>query len=110
MLGQALELKARSQTSSAIKALLGLAPKTARRVAPDGSEQDVPLDQVQVDDLLRVRPGEKLPVDGVVVEGISAVDEAMVTGEAIPVEKRAGDRVIGAVGRNPPSCFRGQAE
>ena len=96
LLGQVLELKARSQTSSAIKALLGLAPKTARRVAADGSEQDVPLDQVQVGDLLRVRPGEKIPVDGIVVEGTSAVDEAMVTGEAIPVEKKAGDRVIGA--------------
>lgn len=96
LLGQVLELKARSQTSSAIKALLGLAPKTARRVGPDGSEQDVALDQVQVGDLLRVRPGEKIPVDGVVVQGTSAVDEAMVTGEAIPVEKKAGDRVIGS--------------
>jgi len=96
LLGQVLELKARSQTSSAIKALLGLAPKTARRVAPDGSEQDIPLDEVQVGDLLRVRPGEKIPVDGVVVEGSSAVDEAMVTGEPIPVEKMAGESVIGA--------------
>jgi len=96
LLGQVLELKARSQTSSAIKALLGLAPKTARRVAADGSEQDIPLDQVQVGDLLRVRPGEKIPVDGVVIEGSSAVDEAMVTGEPIPVEKMAGERVIGA--------------
>jgi Cu+-exporting ATPase len=96
LLGQVLELKARSQTSSALKALLGLAPKTARRISDDGSEQDVPLDQVQVGDLLRVRPGEKIPVDGIVVEGSSAVDEAMVTGEAIPVEKNAGDRVIGA--------------
>jgi Cu+-exporting ATPase len=96
LLGQVLELKARSQTSSAIKALLGLAPKTARRVAPDGTEQDVLLDQVQVGDLLRVRPGEKIPVDGVVVEGSSSVDEAMVTGEAIPVEKKPGGRVIGA--------------
>jgi Cu+-exporting ATPase len=96
LLGQVLELKARSQTSSAIKALLGLAPKTARRISKDGSEQDVPLDQVQVGDLLRVRPGEKIPVDGVVVEGTSAVDEAMVTGESIPVEKTAGERVIGA--------------
>ncbi len=96
LLGQVLELKARSQTSSAIKALLGLAPKTARRVAPDGSEQDVPLAQVQAGDLLRVRPGEKFPVDGVVVEGSSAVDEAMVTGEPIPVEKHAGESVIGA--------------
>jgi Cu+-exporting ATPase len=96
LLGQVLELKARSQTSSAIKALLGLAPKTARRIGDDGNEHDVPLDQVQVGDLLRVRPGEKIPVDGVVVEGSSAVDEAMVTGEAIPVEKKAGDHVIGA--------------
>src|SRR4029450_13157397 len=76
--------------------LLGLAPKTARRIGPDGNEQDVPLDQVQVGDLLRVRPGEKIPVDGVVVEGKSSVDESMVTGESIPVEKQPGDRVIGA--------------
>ena len=96
LLGQVLELKARSQTSSALKALLGLAPKTARRVASDGSEQDVLLSHVQVGDLLRVRPGEKIPVDGVVVEGSSAVDESMVTGESIPVEKTAGDSVIGA--------------
>jgi P-type Cu+ transporter len=96
LLGQVLELKARSQTSAAIKALLGLAPKTARRVAADGREQDVPLDQVQVGDLLRVRPGEKIPVDGVITEGLSAIDESMVTGEPIPVEKRSGDRVIGA--------------
>jgi len=96
LLGQVLELKARSQTSTAIKALLGLAPKTARRIAPDGSEQDVPLDQVQVGDLLRVRPGEKIPVDGVVVEGKSSVDESMVTGEPIPVEKGPDDKVIGA--------------
>jgi Cu+-exporting ATPase len=96
LLGQVLELKARSQTSSAIKALLGLAPKTARRMATDGTEQDMPLEEVRVGDLLRVRPGEKIPVDGVVVEGASAVDESMVTGESIPVEKRAGDKVIGA--------------
>ena len=96
LLGQVLELKARSQTSAAIKALLGLAPKTARRVVADGSEQDVPLDQVQVGDLLRVRPGEKIPVDGAITEGSSAIDESMVTGEPIPVEKRSGDRVIGA--------------
>jgi Cu+-exporting ATPase len=96
LLGQVLELKARSQTGSAIKALLGLAPKTARRISDNGSEQDVALDQVQVGDLLRVRPGEKIPVDGVVVEGSSAIDEAMVTGEPIPVEKHTGDRVIGA--------------
>jgi len=96
LLGQVLELKARSQTGAAIKALLGLAPKTARRILAGGLEEDVPLDQVQVGDLLRVRPGEKIPVDGVVVEGSSAVDESMVTGESIPVEKRAGERLIGA--------------
>ena len=96
LLGQVLELKARSQTSAAIKALLGLAPKTARRIAQDGSEQDTPLDEVQVGDMLRVRPGEKIPVDGVVVEGKSSVDEAMVTGEPIPVEKQPGVKVIGA--------------
>ena len=96
LLGQVLELKARSQTSAAIKALLGLAPKTARRIAPDGAEQDVPLDQVQVGDRLRVRPGEKIPVDGVVLEGTSSLDESMISGEPIPVEKHSGDRVIGA--------------
>ncbi len=96
LLGQVMELKARSQTGAAIKALLGLAPKTARRILAGGREEDVPLDQVQVGDLLRVRPGEKIPVDGVVVEGSSAVDESMVTGESIPVEKRAGESLIGA--------------
>src|SRR5216683_2795411 len=96
LLGQVLELKARSQTSGAIKALLGLAPKTARRLREDGREEDVPLDQVQVGDRLRVRPGEKVPVDGVIIEGSSAIDESMVTGEPIPVEKHSGDRVIGA--------------
>lgn len=96
LLGQVLELKARSSTSAAIRSLLGLAPKTARRIGQDGSEVDVPLDQVMKGDLLRVRPGEKVPVDGVVVEGTSSVDEAMVTGEPIPVEKKKGDRVIGA--------------
>jgi P-type Cu+ transporter len=96
LLGQVLELKARSQTGAAIRALLGLAPKTARRIGEDGTERDVPLDEVQPGDLLRVRPGEKVPVDGEVVEGASSVDEAMVTGEPIPVEKRAGDRVVGA--------------
>ena len=95
LLGQVLELRARSQTSSAIKALLGLAPKTARHLREDGSEEDVPLDQVQPGDRLRVRPGEKVPVDGVVLEGASAVDESMVTGEPIPVEKVPGDRVTG---------------
>ena len=96
LLGQILELKARSQTSAAIKSLLGLAPKTARRVAPDGSESDVPLAHVHVGDLLRVRPGEKVPVDGVVVEGSSALDESMLTGEPLPVTKRIGDKLIGA--------------
>jgi P-type Cu+ transporter len=94
LLGQVLELRARSQTSGAIKALLGLAPKTARRVTANG-ESDVPLDQVMPGDLLRVRPGEKVPVDGVVTEGHSSVDEAMVTGEPVPVEKSSGDKVTG---------------
>jgi Cu+-exporting ATPase len=96
LLGQVLELKARGQTSSAIKALLGLAPRTARRLEADGREADVPLEQVQAGDRLRVRPGEKVPVDGVVLEGSSALDESMITGEAIPVAKGAGDRVTGA--------------
>jgi Cu+-exporting ATPase len=95
LLGQVLELKARSRTSSAIKALLGLAPTTARRLSADGHEQDVSLEEVQVGDRLRVRPGEKVPVDGLVLEGASAVDESMVTGEPIPVEKTRGDRLIG---------------
>ncbi len=96
LLGQVLELRARSNTSSAIKALLGLAPKTARVVGPDGREEDIPLERVVPGDRLRVRPGEKVPVDGVVVEGNSSVDESMVTGEPIPVEKKPGDRLIGA--------------
>jgi len=96
LLGQVLELKARGQTSAAIKALLGLAPKTARRLREDGAEEDVSLDQVQAGDRLRVRPGEKVPVDGVVLEGKSSVDESMVTGEPIPVEKEPGAKVIGA--------------
>ena len=96
LLGQVLELKARSRTGAAIRALLGLAPKTARRIGPDGTEEDVPLDAVQPGDRLRVRPGEKVPVDGVVVEGRSSIDESMVTGEPIPVEKGPGDPVIGA--------------
>ena len=95
LLGQVLELRARSQTSSAIRALLRLAPPTARRLRLDGTEEDVPLEHVQVGDRLRVRPGEKIPVDGVVLEGRSAVDESMVTGESMPVEKTAGSRVIG---------------
>ncbi|HRC39432.1 MAG TPA: copper-translocating P-type ATPase, partial [Rubrivivax sp.] len=96
LLGQLLELKARSQTSAAIKSLLGLAPKTARRIAADGSEEDIPLANVHVGDKLRVRPGEKVPVDGVVVEGSSALDESMLTGEPLPVTKRVGDKLIGA--------------
>ena len=96
LLGQILELRARSQTSAAIKSLLGLAPKTARRIRDDGTEEDVPLTHVQVGDRLRVRPGEKVPVDGVVEEGESAVDESMLTGEPIPVTKRPGDKLIGA--------------
>ncbi len=95
LLGQVLELKARSKTGAAIKMLLGLAPKTARRIR-DGIEEDIPLEHVKIGDLLRVRPGEKIPVDGIVIDGISSVDESMVTGEPIPVEKQKGDRVIGA--------------
>ncbi len=96
LLGQVLELKARSQTGAAIKALLGLAPKTARLIREDGSEEDVPLETVQVGNRLRVRPGEKIPVDGVVLEGTSSVDESMITGEPIPIEKAVGDRLTGA--------------
>jgi P-type Cu+ transporter len=95
LLGQVLELKARGATSSAIKSLLGLAPKTTRRIEADGSEQDLPLDRVRLGDLLRVRPGEKVPVDGVLVEGSSSVDESMVTGEPIPIAKQRGDTTIG---------------
>jgi P-type Cu+ transporter len=95
LLGQVLELRARSKTGSAIKALLGLAPKTARRLSEDGSEHDVPLDHVHIGDRLRVRPGEKVPVDGKVIEGHSSVDESMLSGEPIPVEKVGGDRVVG---------------
>lgn len=96
LLGQVLELRARSQTNSAIKKLLGMAAKTARRIREDGTEEDVSLDQVQEGDRLRVRPGEKIPVDGEVLEGVSSVDESMVSGEPIPVEKVQGDKVIGA--------------
>ncbi|MBD5803156.1 Copper-transporting P-type ATPase [Azoarcus sp. Aa7] len=96
LLGQVLELRARSETGAAIKALLGLAPKTARRINADGSEEDIPLTHVHPGDRLRVRPGEKVPVDGVVLEGMSAVDESMLTGEPMPVSKAAGDKVIGA--------------
>ncbi len=96
LMGQVLELRARQRTSGAIKALLGLAPKTARRLGEGGAEHDVPLEDVRPGDRLRVRPGEKVPVDGVVLEGTSSVDESMITGEPIPVEKTAGSRVTGA--------------
>jgi Cu+-exporting ATPase len=95
LLGQVLELRARSRTSSAIRNLLGLAPKTARKIEPDGTERDVPLEHVHVSDRLRVRPGERIPVDGVVLEGKSTIDESMVTGEPIPVEKTSGSKVTG---------------
>ena len=95
LLGQVLELRARSRTGAAIKSLLGLAPKTARRLLPNGSEEEVSLNEVHIGDTLRIRPGEKVPVDGVVLEGQSSVDESMISGEPIPVEKIAGDRVIG---------------
>jgi len=96
LLGQVMELKARSQTGAAIKALLGLAPKTARKINEDGSEIDIPLEHVQVGDVLRIRPGEKVPVDGTVVNGTSSVDESMISGEPIPVKKQPEDKVIGA--------------
>lgn len=96
LLGQILELKARSQTSAAIKSLLGLSPKTARRLLEDGSEEDIPITHVHIADSLRIRPGEKVPVDGIVLEGESAIDESMLTGEPIPATKRPGDKVIGA--------------
>lgn len=96
LLGQVLELKARDKTSSAIKALLGLAPKTARIVRADGTEEDIPLEKVVANDLLRVRPGEKIPVDGEIIEGNSTIDESMVTGEPLPVNKKSGDVVTGA--------------
>jgi Cu+-exporting ATPase len=95
LLGQVLELRARRQTGGAIRALLGLAPKTARRLGDDGREEEVPLEHVVPGDRLRVRPGEKIPVDGIVIEGNSAVDESMISGEPMPVEKQPGDRVIG---------------
>ena len=95
LLGQVLELRARSRTGSALKALLGLVPKTARRLRPDGGEEDIPLEKVMAGDRLRVRPGEKIPVDGSIIDGTSSVDESMITGEPIPVEKRADDRVTG---------------
>jgi Cu+-exporting ATPase len=96
LLGQVLELRARRQTGAAIRRLLGLAPKTARRINDDGTEEDVPLELVEVNDRLRVRPGEKVPVDGLVLEGATFVDESMISGEPMPVEKQPGDRIIGA--------------
>lgn len=96
LLGQVLELRARGQTGAAIKALLGLTPKIARKIRDDGTEDDIPVDHVHPGDILRIRPGEKIPVDGIVTDGASSVDESMITGEPIPVEKRHGDRLIGA--------------
>ena len=95
LLGQVLELRARSRTSAAIRSLLGLAPKTARKVEADGIEHDIPLEHVHVGDRLRVRPGERVPVDGLVIEGVTSVDESMITGEPIPVEKTTGAPVTG---------------
>jgi Cu+-exporting ATPase len=109
LLGQVLELRARRQTGAAIKNLLGLAPKSARRIGADGREEDVPLADVHVGDRLRVRPGEKVPVDGLVVEGASSIDESMVTGEPIPVQKEPGERIIGAT-VNGTGSFVMQAE
>jgi Cu+-exporting ATPase len=104
LLGQVLELRARSKTSKAIKALLGLAPKTARVLHDDGTESDVPLERVQVGDRLRVRPGEKVPVDGIVLEGSTSVDESMITGEPIPVEKVKDSRVTGGTVADRTGC------
>ncbi|MCB9990663.1 MAG: copper-translocating P-type ATPase [Rhodospirillales bacterium] len=109
LLGQVLELKAREQTGGAIRALLDLAPKTARRINESGEEEDVPLDQIKVGDLLRVRPGEKVPLDGIVTEGKSAVDESMVTGESMPVKKEPGSKVIGGT-MNQTGSFVMRAE
>jgi Cu+-exporting ATPase len=108
LLGQVLELRARSRTGSAIKALLNLAPPTARQVVP-GGDHEVPLDQVKVGDWLRVVPGDKVPVDGVVVEGHSSVEESMLTGEPLPVEKTVGDKVAGGT-VNGPGSFVMRAE
>ena len=107
LLGQVMELRARSRTSAAIRALLDLSPKTARLVAPDGNEKDIPLDQVHPGDRLRVRPGERIPVDGVVLEGRSSIDESMITGESIPVEKGPADEVIGATINSTGSFLMG---
>ncbi|MBW2100463.1 MAG: HAD-IC family P-type ATPase, partial [Deltaproteobacteria bacterium] len=96
LLGQVMEIRARSRTGAAIKALLGLSPKTARKINDDATETDIPMEHVQAGDILRIRPGEKVPVDGEVLDGVSAVDESMISGEPIPVKKQAGDKVIGA--------------
>ncbi len=104
LLGQVLELRAREQTGGAIRALLDLAPKTARRIRADGSDEDVALDAVAVGDRLRVRPGEKVPVDGEIVEGRSAVDESMVTGESMPVAKAVGDQASSAARSTGPAA------
>ena len=96
LLGQVLELRARTRTSSAIRALLDLSPKMARLISPDGSERDIPLSEVKVGNKLRIRPGEKVPVDGIVLDGATSIDESMITGESMPVEKKSGDHVIGA--------------
>jgi len=109
LLGQVMELRARSRTSAAIRALLDLSPKTARLVGPDGTERDVPLDLVKPGDRLRVRPGEKVPVDGILLEGRSSIDESMITGESIPVEKEVNSKVIGAT-INSTGSFIMQAE
>ncbi len=105
LLGQMLEQRARSKTGAAIKSLLGMAPKTARRIDKNGNEEDIPLDQVRRDDKLRIRPGEKVPVDGEVIEGVSSIDESMITGEPVPVEKGTGDKVIGATINNNGSLI-----
>ena len=109
LLGQVLELKARSETNSAVKALLGLKPKTARIVRENGNEEDILLEHVQVGDRLRVRPGEKVPVDGIILEGTSAIDESMITGESVPVEKEIGSKVTGAT-MNGTGSFMMRAE
>src|SRR5262249_20687659 len=109
LLGQVMELRARSRTSAAIRALLDLSPKTARLLGADGSEKDILLEQVKPGDRLRVRPGETIPVDGVVLEGHSSVDESMITGESAPVTKVVGDKVVGAT-INGTGSFVMQAE
>jgi P-type Cu+ transporter len=109
LLGQVMELRARSRTSAAIRALLDLSPKTARLLTTDGTEKDIPLEQVKPGDRLRVRPGEKIPVDGVIIEGRSSIDESMITGESIPVEKSPGSKVIGAT-INGSGSYMMQAE